>query len=92
MNKVIFSENIRDITAEASAWIAQLETGDLSKADLEALHEWMLRSPCHAAEIRRLARLSMELNVLTELSEALQDTREYYRPILKNNHYRPGFT
>jgi len=91
MNKDIFSENIRDITAEASAWIAQLETGDLSEADLEALREWMLRSPRHAAEIRRLANLSMELNVLTEFSEALHEVRENYHPVLKSNRDRPIF-
>ena len=36
MSKSVVSCDIRDIKSEASAWIAQLETGELSGADLEA--------------------------------------------------------
>jgi transmembrane sensor len=63
-----FSGNSSDIRSEACAWIAQLETGDLKRADIDAFREWTARSPRHAAEIRKLARLSADLNVLTALS------------------------
>lgn len=46
-----------EITIEASSWISQLDGGALSAADRLALAEWMARSPRHAAELRRLARL-----------------------------------
>lgn len=61
----------REITAEACAWVAQLESGDLSGADLAALREWMARSPAHAREIREVAMLSGKLAVLTEMAEPL---------------------
>ena len=38
-----------DVTAEACAWIAQLETGDMTRADIDAFREWMHRSPCQLA-------------------------------------------
>jgi len=61
----------REITAEASAWLAQLESGDLSGADLAAFREWMGRSPAHAKEMRAMAALSRRLSVLTEMAEPL---------------------
>lgn len=69
------SEDLRtfstDIRAEACAWIAQLETGNLKAADIDAFREWVGRSPRHAYEIRQLAQLSGELNVLTEFAPDL---------------------
>ncbi len=61
----------REIIAEASAWLAQLESGDLSGADLAAFREWMGRSPAHAKEMRAMAALSRRLSVLTEMAEPL---------------------
>lgn len=61
-----------EIVSEACAWIAQLESGDLSAADFAALREWMGRSPAHAREIRNIANLSGQLAVLTELAPALE--------------------
>lgn len=62
-----------DLTAEASAWIAQLEMGDLSPEDLVAFREWVNRSPRHYEEIHRLARIWGEVNVLTEMAGPLKD-------------------
>lgn len=72
-----------DVVGEACAWIAQLETGDLTTADLEAFREWIRRSPYHASEINRLARLSADLNVLSALAQPLQEAAAHYAPILK---------
>ena len=63
-----------EIVAEACAWIAQVESGDLSASDLAALREWMGRSPAHAREIREVAALSGRLAVLTELAPALEQS------------------
>jgi len=68
-----------DIRAEACAWMSQLETGDMKPADVDAFREWMQRSPRHHYEMRRLARLSTSLNVLTEMIEPLQDAARQRR-------------
>jgi transmembrane sensor len=54
------------ISAEACAWVAQLESGNLSRADIAALKEWVSRSPAHASEIQAIASLSGQLSELTE--------------------------
>ncbi len=59
----------KEITVEACAWVAQLESGNLSGSDLAALREWMTRSPLHAKEIREIAALSGQLSILTEMVE-----------------------
>lgn len=56
------------IAAEACAWIAQLESGDVSRADLEALREWTKRSPRHAQEIKHYAHLWGDLDVLRDMA------------------------
>ncbi|MBB5518686.1 FecR family protein [Amphiplicatus metriothermophilus] len=58
-----------EITAEACAWVAQIESGDLSSADLLALREWINRSPAHTREIRAVAALSGQLSILTDMAE-----------------------
>ena len=52
MNDERKTEFADQIIAEASSWVAQLETGNLSRADIAALREWISRSPAHATEIR----------------------------------------
>ena len=81
-----------DVTAEACAWIAQLETGDMTRADIDAFREWMHRSPCHAAEIRQLGELSAELNVLTEYSNSLQEAIDHYNSITSRRTRNAYFT
>lgn len=63
------------ITAEACAWVAQLETGDLSRADVAALKEWVSRSPAHAAEIRSVAELSGQMGELTGYLQLVEQAR-----------------
>ena len=60
-----------EITAEACAWVAQLESGHLTASDMAALREWMARSHHHAKEIKQIALLSNQLGVLTEMAEPL---------------------
>lgn len=75
--------NNQVVRAEASAWIAQLETGELDPADVDALREWTARSPYHASELQRVAQLSGELNVLTGLAESLEAAADAYRPVTR---------
>ena len=67
--KDALSPDAPDLVSEATSWLAQLETGKLSKEDLAAFREWVQRSPRHYLEIRRLAELSREVNVLAGRSE-----------------------
>jgi transmembrane sensor len=61
----------KEIVGEACAWLAQIESGSLSGADMAALREWISRSPAHAREIRAVAELSGSLSVLSELTTPL---------------------
>ena len=63
-----FSKEMPDITTEALGWIAQLETGRMTAEDIAALKEWISRSPRHAQEIRKMAKLSEATNVLTGMA------------------------
>lgn len=92
MNTNFLSKEAPDIIAEASAWIAQIETGKLSAADLDAFREWIHRSPRHASEIKRLATLSKDLNVLTEMAEPLSDAVNQYNQIIKHSARRTVFS
>lgn len=83
MNKYAFSKDTSDIYTEASIWLAQLETGDLSAADRDAFREWIGRSPRHALEIRRLAEVSMQLNAFTDLAGPIHEAASSHRPIVQ---------
>ena len=61
------SDSAETINQQACAWIAKLN-GEPSAADLEQLHQWMARSPAHRSEIRQLAKLWGDLDVLSELA------------------------
>lgn len=58
----------KSIEAEACAWIAQLDGGNLSQEDLAALREWMSRSRAHRQAIENLSVLWDDLNIFTELA------------------------
>ncbi|MGE0410023.1 MAG: FecR family protein, partial [Amphiplicatus sp.] len=62
---------------------AQLETGDLSIEDRAAFREWIKRSPRHYREIIRLARLSGEINVISEMAGPLKAAAESLAPIAR---------
>lgn len=84
MTVLFETSNDEQIAAEACAWLAQIETGNLSAADRAAFREWVNRSPRHAAEFRSTAALSEELSVLTELlapmaAEAAPSGRQAFR-------------
>lgn len=80
-----FSSNSADIRAEACSWIAQLETGALTHADIEAFREWTNRSPRHASETRKLAHLSGDLNVLTEMAGPMKAAAAKYSDVVEGS-------
>lgn len=66
----------RQIEAEAFAWVAQIDSGELSGADRAALNEWLKRSPAHEAEFSIATELSNELSIMTELLEPLHHQKQ----------------
>lgn len=81
MSKTFSLENSNDLTTEACAWIAQLESESMKSDDLAAFKEWVQRSPAHLREIKRLAKLSSELNVLTDMALPLKVAAEQRRRV-----------
>lgn len=75
-----------NIVSEACSWIAQIESGSLSAADLATLREWMNRSPAHTAEIRHIAEISLQLSALTELVEPLEQSAGIGSSVRKSTH------
>lgn len=61
-----------EVISEACAWIAQIETGDLTFADRVALREWLGRSPRHLDTLKKMAQVSMDMNVMVHFSGALE--------------------
>jgi transmembrane sensor len=83
MEKVTAIPNARQLETEACAWIAQLDGGEPSQQDLDAFREWINRSPRHRQEIKRLASLWGDLNVLTELAVPLRKPRRTFTRLPK---------
>ena len=83
-----YSTGTSDVRNEACAWIAQLESGNLTKADAEAFREWLQRSPQHAAQVRALAKLSADLNVLTGMAEPLRAAANHYEEVMPGQRHR----
>jgi transmembrane sensor len=79
-NKILLGSN-NDLITEACAWIAQLESESMKSDDLAAFKEWVERSPAHKKEIKRLAYLSSDLNVLTDMALPLRAAADKRRKI-----------
>lgn len=82
MNGKIQNFDRSDVTAEACAWIAQFETGDMTPEDFAAFKEWMQRSPRHASEMKRLAYLSQDLDMLTDMAGPLEGATTQFSEIV----------
>lgn len=57
MASVIRIVDRQTVEAIAAAWLAQLDGGELSEADLAAFREWINRSPEHRTTLMRLANI-----------------------------------
>lgn len=69
------SEAPKTINEQACEWIAKINSGEPSVSEREQLKGWMRQAPEHEAEIKKMARLWDELNVLTELAVSVDVPR-----------------
>ena len=76
------------IESEALAWIAQLSGDELTEKDLAAFREWIGRSPAHEAEIRAVAQLWGEMNVLTELRAPIAEADRLAKSLRRQDSRR----
>lgn len=80
MASVIKIVDRQTVDAIAAAWLAQLDGGDLSRADMAAFREWLNRSPEHRETLVRMARVWSGLDSviearLEEVLDAAADAR-----------------
>lgn len=85
MASVIKIVNRQTVDAIAAAWLAQLDGGALSPADMAAFREWVNRCPEHRETLTRMARTWSALDDVIEerLAAALEaaDEKTERRPI-----------
>jgi len=93
MNQKFSLNKMNDLTSEACAWIAQLESESTKSDDLAAFKEWVERSPVHKKEIKRLALLSSEISVLTDMAVPLKAAADQRRKFsfLEKTFFRSKF-
>lgn len=64
------------IEAEAAAWVARFDTGDVSAKDQAAFQEWLNRSALHRAAIAEYGNLWSEFDALGHLTDAGESGRQ----------------
>ena len=72
------------IETEALAWIAQLSGDAFTEKDLAAFREWAQRSPAHEKEIKAIAALWGEMNVLTHLNAPIGEADRLARRLRRS--------
>ena len=76
-NKILAFPDTAAIEAEAAAWVARFDAGDVSARDQAAFQEWLNRSALHRQAIAEYGSLWSEfdaLRLLTDPCEAGQET------------------
>jgi transmembrane sensor len=77
-----------DIEQQAADWLVRLDSDRApSPQELDALKEWMQRSPAHTAQLKRLTKYWHSANLLTELSVPLPG-RQRPDGLLSNLRYQ----
>jgi len=72
MTTVVEFPDRRVVAEEAATWLIRLDADPApTRAELQALGEWLHRSPAHREELESLAALWGRMNVLTELAVPL---------------------
>lgn len=66
MTSIIKIVDRQTVDAIAASWLAQLDGGDLSEADMAAFREWLNRCPEHRETLRRMARVWSGLDAIIE--------------------------
>ena len=85
MNKVDNEKHESVILDQATKWVVELNSGELSVARAEMLHEWIRESPMHEASLLKASDIWDETNVL------VAETKPVPRPIKSIWSYKPGF-
>lgn len=82
MTSVVKIVDRQTVDAIAASWLAQLDGGDLSAADMAAFCEWVNRSPEHRATLLRMAEVWSGLDSVIEarLDRALAAAESDARP------------
>jgi transmembrane sensor len=84
--KILAFPDTAAIEAEAAAWVARFDAGDVSAKDQAAFQEWLNRSALHREAIAIYGNLWSELDalrLLTDTSEAETGAREYHPAALE---------
>ena len=64
-----------DIEAEASAWVVQIDSGSMSKGDINDLKEWIGRSPHHKHSFQKIAAGFLEIGDLLGQADAAKNVK-----------------
>ena len=76
------------IETEALAWIAQLSSDEFTAKDLAAFREWVQRSPAHEKEVKSIASLWGEMNVLTDLIAPISEADRVAKALRRKDKRR----
>ena len=77
--RILAFPNTAAIEAEAAAWVARFDAGDVSANDQAAFHEWLNRSALHRQAIAEYGSLWSEFDTLKLLTDAGEAGREESR-------------
>lgn len=81
----------KDLEIEASAWIAQLDGGNMTPEDIEAFKEWIGRSPAHKKIMLNLAEVWNMMGSLSELAEPMNVAKREQQILRSNSSYSKRF-
>lgn len=68
-NKILTFPDTAAIDAEAAAWVARFDAGEVSAKDQAAFQEWLNRSALHRSAIAEYGNLWLEFDTLKQLTE-----------------------
>ena len=74
----------RSISEIAAAWIARLDSGELSSDELMQLRNWATASPANLRELERLADIWESLDTLTALRNVIAKPAPLLSPSIRN--------
>lgn len=81
MGKIVEFPDRSELAQEAVQWLVRLDADTPpSEEDLNALREWLQRSPAHREELESVAALWGRMNILTELAVPLGHASRPRRP------------
>jgi transmembrane sensor len=73
VSNIVGFEARASVERQAREWLIRLDGDEpLTRPEIQALREWMGRSPLHREELRRLVHFWKQANVITELAVSLE--------------------